>query len=106
MRCDRIHGRVQLSPREIQLVYMLCTEALPTKEMAARLGIAEPTVRRYLDDLLRELRLYSRPKLIIWGAQHPEALKGEWVTPEFHPPGCACGQNLCAVLAPACPVPA
>lgn len=91
-------GKVKLSVREAQLLYLLATEALSTKETAERLNLAYATVAGYIDDLLCELEICGRNKLILWALQHPEAFAGEAVDPRLHPPGCDCPAGYCRIF--------
>jgi DNA-binding NarL/FixJ family response regulator len=50
---------VQLTPREAQVLDLLWKE-LPTREIAARLGISEVTVRRHASTVLRKLGARDR----------------------------------------------
>jgi DNA-binding CsgD family transcriptional regulator len=95
----RNSNEAKASARECEVLKMLCSEAAPTKEIAARMGISESTVTQYIDHMLRTLQLTSRSALMIWGYQHPEAMRGEWVKGiDVHPPRCICGGAFCSLM--------
>lgn len=98
MQIDGENGKVRLSIRETQILRLLCSEGLQTKEIAVRLRLSANTIAGYVDELLGGLRLGSKNVLIVWGMQHPEAIQGEWTDPKMHKPGCLCGRALCAIL--------
>jgi DNA-binding NarL/FixJ family response regulator len=59
-----LRGRVvELTPREAQVLNLMWKE-LPTREMAARLGISEVTVRRHASALLRKLGARDRETVV------------------------------------------
>ena len=97
------NGYVKLAPREAQILRLLCSEAPSNKEIAARLGIATGTLRKYLDGMLDSLQAYTRGAILIWGLQHPEAMSGEWCEPTLHKPDCQCGALPCTLPALALP---
>ena len=96
MRTDR-NGLVKLAPREAQALRLLCSEAASDEEIASRLGIAKATVRNYIDAMRDAIKVWSRASLLIWGLQHPEAMRGAWCEPTLHPVDCSCGGFLCEV---------
>jgi len=54
-----VRGRpIRLTPRESQVVHLV--EDLPTREIAARLGISDVTVRRHVSAALRKLKAPDR----------------------------------------------
>jgi DNA-binding NarL/FixJ family response regulator len=54
-----VRGRpIRLTPRESQIVHLI--EDLPTREIAARLGISDVTVRRHVSGALRKLKAPDR----------------------------------------------
>ncbi len=83
-----------LSPRQIE-VLRLISYAYSNKEIAARLNIAEPTVKGHVATLLQRFGLHNRMELMRWADQHPEALEGREVDPTYHLPGCQCGADGC-----------
>lgn len=87
---------IKLSPREAQLVRLICTEPLTHKEIATRLNLGITTVSGMVRDLVAELGIYGRSGLMIWGWQHPAALKGEWDDVFIHKPGCSC--RFCSIV--------
>lgn len=91
------NSAVKLSPREAEVLHLLCTEGACSKLIAERLGIAESTVNGYLDALSTGLNLVGRSVLMIWGWQHPEAIKGKWTEPSLHPASCRCGGAFCSI---------
>jgi DNA-binding NarL/FixJ family response regulator len=65
--------RVRLTPREWQVLDLMWDE-LPTREMAARLGISQVTVRRHISEILRKLEIPDRKTAVglkRWGAERP-----------------------------------
>ena len=56
---DADGGKVTLSERESEVLELLRAE-LSTKQIAHRLGISPVTVRRYISDLVRKLRVSDR----------------------------------------------
>lgn len=96
MRTDS-KGFVKLAPREAQILRLLCSEAPTNKEMAARLDIAPSTLRDYIDNMRDAIQVYTRGALLIWGLQHPEAMRGQWCEPTLHKRGCQCDGLLCGV---------
>ena len=51
--------RARLSPRQ-QEVLVLLSEGVRAKEIAARLGLSEPTVRNHIRSVLRKLDCHSQ----------------------------------------------
>jgi two-component system nitrate/nitrite response regulator NarL len=51
-------GAIRLTPRESQIVHLM--EDMPTREIAARLGISEVTVRRHVSAALHKLKAPDR----------------------------------------------
>jgi two-component system NarL family response regulator len=51
--------RVSLTPREWEVADLLC-DGLTTAQIAARLGVADVTVRRHISDIVRRMRAPNR----------------------------------------------
>jgi two-component system, NarL family, nitrate/nitrite response regulator NarL len=58
--------RIALTTRERQVLDLMF-EAMPTREIAARLGISQITVRRHIADLVRKLNARDRQALVALG---------------------------------------
>jgi DNA-binding CsgD family transcriptional regulator len=80
----------------MQILTLICTRPqLVYKQIAAKLRISPNTVAGHICAMQAALQVQSRCLLMIWGWQHPEALRGEWADPKIHKPGCLCGGPLC-----------
>jgi len=51
--------RTRLTPRQLEVLHLI-DEGLPAKAIAARLGIAEPTVRNHIRSILLEFGCHSQ----------------------------------------------
>ncbi len=61
----RYHGCIQsLTPRELQLLTVLCENGLNNREVAERLIITEGTVKVYLSRIMSKLSIHTRGALI------------------------------------------
>jgi two-component system nitrate/nitrite response regulator NarL len=58
--------RIALTARERQVLDLML-EAMPTREIAARLGISQITVRRHIADLVRKINAGDREALVALG---------------------------------------
>jgi DNA-binding NarL/FixJ family response regulator len=56
--------QLDLTPRQMEIV-RLATEAISTKEIAARLMVAEGTVKVHLHNIYRKLQVDGRVELIL-----------------------------------------
>lgn len=54
-----------LSPREIEVARLMPTGA-SNKEIAAKLGVTESTVKVHLKSIMKTLRLKNRVQLAVW----------------------------------------
>jgi two-component system, NarL family, response regulator len=59
--------RAELSPRELE-VLQLIAEGLRNKEIAARLGIAEPTVKIHVQKIFSKLNVIDRTQAVVTAA--------------------------------------
>jgi DNA-binding NarL/FixJ family response regulator len=57
-----------LTPRELE-VLRLVGDGKPNKEIAAQLGISEPTARRHVSNILAKLGLSSRTQAALWAVR-------------------------------------
>jgi hypothetical protein len=69
-------GYVKLAPREAQILRLLCSEASP-----AHRARPDPDLRTVMLHLARAWRdglgIWTCGVILIWGLQHPEAMRGE-----------------------------
>jgi DNA-binding NarL/FixJ family response regulator len=72
--CRKPSSPRSLSFRERQIVTLLHNEALPNKEIAFRLHLAEGTVKEYLNRIYRKVEVVSRVDLMRWLRKHSEQL--------------------------------
>ena len=61
-------GASHLTPRELE-VLRLVGDGKPNKEIAAQLGISEPTARRHVSNILAKLGLSSRTQAALWAVR-------------------------------------
>jgi len=61
-------GASHLTPRELE-VLRLVGDGRPNKEIAAQLGISEPTARRHVSNILAKLGLSSRTQAALWAVR-------------------------------------
>lgn len=62
---DRLVGKLmQLTSQEIRVLILLC-EGLFNRQIAAKLGIAEATVKAHVSKILNKLGVYSRTQAVI-----------------------------------------
>jgi DNA-binding NarL/FixJ family response regulator len=61
-------GTSHLTPRELE-VLRLVGDGKPNKEIAAQLGISEPTARRHVSNILAKLGLSSRTQAALWAVR-------------------------------------
>jgi DNA-binding CsgD family transcriptional regulator len=71
-------GEVALSPRE-QAVVRLVAAGLRNKEIAARLGISEKTVKFHLTHVFEKLGAESRVEVVLWLVERDRAARREQV---------------------------
>ena len=88
---------VILSPREREVLHYL-THGCANKEIAARLGISESTVKEYVTTLLSGLGLGNRVRLSIWGTLNPDFVKGHASSAPIHSQACLCGAAHCSFV--------
>ncbi len=67
-------GLVPLSKRELQVAALL-VEAHSNKEIAALLGLREPTVKKHVRHILEKLGLQDRLQAGLFLARHPLQLR-------------------------------
>jgi DNA-binding NarL/FixJ family response regulator len=60
--------RVTLSPRQQQIVQLLCG-AKPNKEIASELHITEGTVKEYVSRIFRKTGAVNRTQLAVWAVK-------------------------------------
>lgn len=88
---------VRLSHREIQMLGLIA-EARPNKDIAFLMGITDGSLSQALSKMMRDLSLNSRGELHNWALQKPGAFQREWVSAEFHRPGCPCPERYCTIM--------
>lgn len=89
---------VYFSPREAQVLHAVCA-GLTNKEIATLCGLTQGTVRQYVSNLLRGLKVSSRLELCIWGLQHPLCfLPNHPADIRLHPTGCKCPAIYCSAM--------
>jgi len=64
-RLTDVRGRVLLTPRQEEIVYLV-VEGLRNREIAKRLNISEHTIRNYLFRIFEKLGVSSRAELILY----------------------------------------
>ena len=98
MQMQYADGKVRLSPREAQVVHLVCA-GHTNRQIAAACAISEHTVGQYLTQVSTGLRLSSRSEIVLWGLQHPGAVfDREWVAPAMHLPDCSCHAPYCVTM--------
>ena len=75
MSCDLLRDDLQLTDRERRLVRILASGAT-NREIAARLGLREQTVKNRLSEIYDKLRLRNRLELAIYAASMAAAETG------------------------------
>lgn len=75
MRCAA--ENVLLSPREIEILALL-RRGFKMCEVAEALDRSPYTVRSHVKAMYAGLNVSSAVELVMWSAEHPEALQGEW----------------------------
>jgi DNA-binding CsgD family transcriptional regulator len=89
---------VGLSRRERQILVGLLRGS-DVKTMAHRLGLQPGTIRSYIKNLCRGLRVSGRGELLSWALQQDKRIfNGEKVPQHRHAPGCSCQSILCSAL--------
>lgn len=74
-----------LSFRERQVIQCVI-KALPNKEIAAQLHLAEGTIKEYLNRIFRKVKVQSRTELAIWGIKNPTRIElGRVIGPTVKP---------------------
>ena len=63
--------RRALSPRETEVASLLA-EGRSNKEIADRLDVSEPTVKKHIGHVLRKLALQDRLQVALFVSRHPE----------------------------------
>ena len=58
-----------LTRRDLEIVHCLM-EGLPNKEIGARVGMAETSIKTYLVGIFNTLNLHNRLQVALWGHQH------------------------------------
>ena len=90
--------QIRLTVREAQVASLVC-DAVSNKEIAARLGISEATVKGYLKQLFAALKITRREELIAWCLTNPDAVgQRAWASIRRHARGCTCGKPYCTAL--------
>ena len=64
-------SRRTLSPRETEVAQLLA-EGRSNKEIAQRLEVSEPTVKKHIGHVLRKLGLQDRLQVALFVSRHPE----------------------------------
>ncbi len=57
-----LEAAISVMPEMLQQVYLLRAENLPIKDIAGQLGIADQTVKNYMGEVLRRLRVVIKEK--------------------------------------------
>ncbi len=97
-RDEKDRALYQLTPREIEVMRLIGV-AHADKEIADRLGMAEPTVRSHIREVKSRLHLVRRREIVQFIMQHPEMLRGESFTAEVHDPDPDCICPFCMAMA-------
>jgi DNA-binding NarL/FixJ family response regulator len=72
-------SRRALSPRESEVAQLL-GEGRSNKEIAQRLDVSEPTVKKHIGHLLRKLGLQDRLQVALFVSRHPEYVNEQLVS--------------------------
>jgi DNA-binding CsgD family transcriptional regulator len=92
---------LQLAPREVSILRLVCVGESSDKAIASVLGLAPWTVHKAVTSMLNELGCENRLQLLIWGLQHPDALETGLTRDLPHGRGCTCDAIYCRAMAAA-----